>query len=140
MYEAPKPRRQEPSGRNREVSFGEDTCARPRAVGRGLEGVHRPANLGTPSPCFSPSLIKVRRVEGRGWNSCVGHGPAPPLPRPRPALSPQGQEARKEPPGAMDGSVMEGPLFLQSQRFGTKVVGGRGTEPHQNLGVGDRAQ
>lgn len=25
----------------------------------------------------------------------------------------------------MDGAVMEGPLFLQSQRFGTKVVGGR---------------
>lgn len=90
--------------------------------------------------CFSPSLIKVRRVGARGGNAWVGHSPAPPLPRPRPALSPQGQEARKEPPGAMDGSVMEGPLFLQSQRFGTKVVGGRGTEPHQNLGVGDRAQ
>lgn len=41
-------------------------------------------------------------------------------PRPRPASSPQGQEARKEAPGAMDGAVMEGPLFLQSQRFGTK--------------------
>jgi len=38
-----------------------------------------------------------------------------------PAPSPQGQEARKEAPGAMDGAVMEGPLFLQSQRFGTKV-------------------
>ncbi|XP_046288143.1 docking protein 1 isoform X1 [Marmota monax] len=33
---------------------------------------------------------------------------------------PRGQEARKELPGAMDGAVMEGPLFLQSQRFGTK--------------------
>lgn len=30
----------------------------------------------------------------------------------------------------MDGAVMEGPLFLQSQRFGTKVVGAGVAEPH----------
>lgn len=36
---------------------------------------------------------------------------------------------------AMDGAVMEGPLFLQSQRFGTKVVAGAGgAEPHQSYG------
>ena len=50
----------------------------------------------------------------------MGTPPASPAP-PRPATppGPPGQEARKEPPGAMDGAVMEGPLFLQSQRFGT---------------------
>lgn len=48
----------------------------------------------------------------------LGHPAAPP----RPAPSPWGQEARKETAWAMDGAVMEGPLFLQSQRFGTKVV------------------
>lgn len=30
----------------------------------------------------------------------------------------------------MDGAVMEGPLFLQSQRFGAKVVWAGVTEPH----------
>lgn len=60
---------------------------------------------------------------GEGWER---------LPRapPRPASGPPSQEARKEPPGAMDGAVMEGPLFLQSQRFGAKVVWAGVTEPH----------
>lgn len=34
----------------------------------------------------------------------------------------------------MDGAVMEGPLFLQGQRFGAKVDRGGGTEPHQSQG------
>lgn len=43
----------------------------------------------------------------------------------------------------MDGAVMEGPLFLQSQRFGTKVVclwrGGLWRN-HSGLEVGERIQ
>lgn len=64
---------------------------------------------------------------GEGWERL----PRAP-PRPAPPPGPPGQEARKEPPGAMDGAVMEGPLFLQSQRFGTKVVWAGVAEPHQS--------
>ena len=41
---------------------------------------------------------------------------------------------RKEPPRAMDGAVMEGTLFLQSQRFGTKVVGGKRCRTPSEMG------
>lgn len=96
--------------------------------------VHRTTNLGTPSPFFMLLfLLPLRSRRGPGTPPVV-------RPRPRPAPSPQGQEARKEPPGAMDGAVMEGPLFLQSQRFGTKVVGGRGCGTPSDLGVDCRAQ
>lgn len=90
-------------------------------MGRGLKVGHRPTYLGTPSPFF----LLLSLLPRRGPRRREGGTPPGARPRPRPAPSPQGQEARKEPPGAMDGAVMEGPLFLQSQRFGTKVVGGR---------------
>ncbi|XP_021780693.2 docking protein 1 isoform X3 [Papio anubis] len=66
-----------------------------------------------PHPTATPQRPPVGAGEGRKRLQ----GTRPRLP---PRLPPQGQEARKEPPGAMDGAVMEGPLFLQSQRFGTK--------------------
>lgn len=104
--------------------------------------MRRPAYLGTLplfllAPLFPPHSRSVGSGTGAG-TPCEGSGP--PSSRPRPASSLQGQEAKKEPPGAMDGAVMEGPLFLQSQRFGTKVIWGRGAEPHQSEGwaVGPR--
>ncbi|XP_048208763.1 docking protein 1 isoform X7 [Perognathus longimembris pacificus] len=65
----------------------------------------------------SPLRRDPSRPQGpqRGGNASGSASSAP-----NPALRPRGQEARKEPPGAMDRAVMEGPLFLQSQRFGTK--------------------
>lgn len=68
-----------------------------------------------PSPPRPPS---APQGPGRGGHASGTLQPRPAPPRPLPSV----QEARKEPLGAMDGAVMEGPLFLQSQRFGTKVA------------------
>lgn len=87
--------------------------------GPGSEGGARPTPSTDPRAFPQAALLAPARrpAEAGGGAERPGRpGPAPP----RPASSPRGQEARKEPPGAMDGAVMEGPLFLQSQRFGTK--------------------
>lgn len=76
-----------------------------------------------PHPTATPQRLPVGAGEGRKRLQ----GTRLRLPS---RLPPQGQEARKEPPGAMDVAVMEGPLFLQSQRFGTKVVWGTDAEPY----------
>lgn len=111
-------------------------------MGRGLEVVRRLSSVGTSTPSFLPLSsrpypVLATRAEGGAGTPLTG--PAPP-PAPPPASRPQGQEAPKELPGAMDGAVMEGPLFLQSQRFGTKVVGGRGCRTPSGLEVSERVQ
>lgn len=132
-YTARKPRRQTPLAETSRFLLVEPFVRVP-GLWQGSEGGEPSNYLGTPSLfLLRLSLLLLRRPRRpeEGRERLRWRGPAP---------SPQGQEARKEAPGAMDGAVMEGPLFLQSQRFGTKVVGGRGCGTPSDLGVGCRAQ
>lgn len=120
MYAAPKPKSQ--SALTEVTGFlSEKPLVRNLGLGVGVWRWY-------PFPFLWPisflPFLGLRRL-GRGGNASRE-------PRPAPPPGPPGQEARKEPPGAMDGAVMEGPLFLQSQRFGTKVVWAGVAEPHQS--------